>query len=407
MKLLPKFLLVASVALNVGLVAWFWMRKPVAAPAPSAPTAESAELATAAARAALAWQNLPADNLPALVETLRAVGFPPELVRAIAAARLHEQYSARRRTIEHGADDRFWTAPDNEAVATQLQALYREEREALRQLVGPGGSPAEDALLLENRGLAFVSAERRETILTLLRDFDEQRRRLFDAISPGMGGAPGDLSAKVEAIERAQRAELARWLNPEELERYDLTASRTAKRLQTELAVFNPTEDEYRAIFKLHQAFDEQWGAISTGSASESERRGRFEAQRRLREQAKQLLSPERAAEYERSFDFNYRMASQLVSRLQLPPAAAVELYQVQKDIESRMTMRSGSPEEIQARLASLEQEAVRRVGALIGEKYVDTYRRYGGMWMSALKMNPAASNQGSAAPVLRLNTGG
>lgn len=115
----------------------------------------------------------------------------------------------------------------------------------------------------------------------------------------------------------------------------------------------------------------------------------RNEAEKNLTTQIKNALTPDRAAEYDRANDYNYRRTAQLVTRLELPPETLNNLYAVQKEFELRRNdvyRASPNAAERTAQLTALQQEAITRVTPLLGNAaYVDTYKQYGGSWLQNL----------------------
>ncbi len=73
---------------------------------------------------------------------------------------------------------------------------------------------------------------------------------------------------KLALLNRERRADLERVLTPEELFEYDLRQGPTAMRLRSQLAAFQPTEEEYRAIFTVQHALDRR--AVATRPTVES-----------------------------------------------------------------------------------------------------------------------------------------
>jgi hypothetical protein len=114
-----------------------------------------------------------------------------------------------------------------------------------------------------------------------------------------------------------------------------------------------------------------------------------MEEQRQLTEQIKAALGPVRATEYERATDFNYRQTSQLVTRLELPPATTEQVYGIQKDIREKMTAfarSSPSQADREQHFAQLAAEAETRVTALLGPNGFEAYKQHGGTWMQTLR---------------------
>jgi hypothetical protein len=163
------------------------------------------------------------------------------------------------------------------------------------------------------------------------------------------------------------------------------------------LVAFNATEQEFRALFKLKSAFDDQFGNYR-GGASEEQMRARSEAQKQLNEQIKVALGPERYTEYQRAIDYNYRQTTQLMARLNLPAETANTLYAIQKEFEQRRNdlFRSSGPpgtpgwDNLIQQATALQQEAVGRIAPVLGTtQHVDAYKQYGGSWITNLVPRP------------------
>jgi hypothetical protein len=180
--------------------------------------------------------------------------------------------------------------------------------------------------------------------------------------------------------------------SPEEFEEYALRGSRTAMQLRNNLVAFDATEQEFRALFKLQSAFDEQYG-IYRGMSSPEQGRVRAAAQRELMDQFKATLGETRFAEYQRSTDFNCRQTSQLVARLALPPETVNEGYAVQQEIQRKIAdvgRNAVSAEERFAQRSALAAEAEAKITAKLGTAGYEAYKQYGGSWLQRLTPPPA-----------------
>jgi hypothetical protein len=377
---------VLNAVLACGLLAG---RRPDVAVAPAA--APAAPAAAAPTIDAAIWPALEGGNLAELAARLRVSGFPPDIVRAIVAARIRESFAARRRALLATADSApFWKeqARDPATQAALLQ-LDREARRQLRELLGDDPDEEQPG---RPRQFDFLPAEKSAEVRRLLRDFEERRSELYAA-----GAGRTTDREKFTALEREQEAALAAVLTPAELLEYNFRHGTLANTLREELAAFRPTEEEYRAIHALRAeyaaALAPPVGAITLSSA---ENRTRTAAQQAIMEQLRARLGPDRAAEYERAIDSNYRRTSQLVARLDLPAETTGRIWTVQKEFEQRRNdlYRQSAPGNIAERnrqLAALQQEAVTRLTPLLGQVGVEAYRQYGGSWLQSMVPRPAA----------------
>ncbi len=396
MKLSSCFI-AASLALNGALLlviaAGRATEPPAVAPSASAPS--SAESKTPAAPGPETWETLQPTDLARQRDRLRAEGFPPAVVRAILAAQIRERYATQRKGLMASvADIPFWKSanPDPKTTAA-LRTLFRAERDELKALVGP--DPDDRTIAEIQRTIPGLSAAKAEELGAIRERYNEAREELY-AIRRGATPTPAD-QTKMSALETAMHDEFAKVLTPQELEEYDLNASRTATQLQYQLAAFDVTEAEYRTLYKLHAAFDAQYPRPN-GGASPDEMRARREAEKQLEGQIAAALGPDRYSQYQRATDYNYREAAQLVARLELPPETTDALYTLQKEYEQkRQTIHRDpqNPAEYQQQLTALAAEATAKVTTALGGKpnAVEAYKTYGGQWLRSLAPPPARAS--------------
>ena len=115
---------------------------------------------------------------------------------------------------------------------------------------------------------------------------------------------------------------LATILTPEEIDEYELRMSETAERLRAGLVGFNPTEEEFREIFRLQRQFDEKFAhAGSDGEAA------KVAEQEQLDQEIKSKLEPERLADYERTKSKDYQDMCFFAQKHELPLHIAQTIY--------------------------------------------------------------------------------
>ena len=339
-----------------------------------------------------AWSELHSGELTLQRDRLREEGFPPSAIRAILAAQIRESFAARRKAAEAAnASAPFWKGvsfdPQTQAA---LRAITREEQKAIRELLGPDPEHGPAARLRQQ--FPDFPTEKIDQLVAIRERYDEQRQDIF-------GFARGQLTPsereKSAALEKAMHAEFATVLTPEELEHYDLRTSNTANSLRHRLSTFEATEAEFRALFRLQRAFDEEHAYTGTSTPEQSRLRG--EAQRDLEQKIAAALGPARHADYQRSTDYHFQQANLLVGRLGLPPETTHSLYAVQKEFEERRNAmyRDSTPatrEELPQQMAALEKEATGRISTVLGGNTtaVEAYKQHGGNWLTNLAPRPA-----------------
>jgi hypothetical protein len=255
----------------------------------------------------------------------------------------------------------------------------------------------------QGRRLDGLAPAKATEVRAVLRAFDERRNDVY-AASGGMITGGSESQKRLDALEQEQRTALRQVLTAEEFTDYELRNSPTSQNLRYQLSAFAPSEAEFRAIYALQGDFDQRFGR-NYGMLSPDEQRARSEAQRQLTEQIKATLAPDRAAIYERSQNYDYRQAAQLVGRLGLPPSTLDQLWTIQKSFEDRRTAvyreQTSDAAARNAALTSLQTEARTALAPVLGDRYLDTYAQFGGTWLRTLA--PPVTRPGApAAPVPR-----
>jgi hypothetical protein len=345
------------------------------------------------------WENLSAGDYAALTERLRAQGFPPSIVRAIVGSVVSENFAARRKALTPPKTQvPFWQAekPADPKTLAAMRELSREQSKLMKELLGPNMPPSDDPYYLASQKRQFgdLPTEKVEQLRKVQQDYGELRGEIYSAAGLGAGG-PITLSAEdrsnLALLEKEQRADMQQLLSPQEFEDYELRSSQTANSMRYQLSAFEPSEQEFRTIFPLQRAFDEQYRMAGVdGPMSQDAMRQRSEAQKQLIAQIAAALGPERGAEYERAADSSYQQIHNVVSRLDLPKEAAIEVWSVQKDMEQRMRAIYSDPKLPPAarneQLAGLAQEATTKLASTLGQRGLEVYKQYAGYWMQGLQ---------------------
>jgi hypothetical protein len=400
MKIFPV-LLAGSLALNAALLAMMIAGAISGASSSTAsmrPDAPKPKAIPPTAPGTDTWARLHIGDPAALRERLRAEGFPPSVIRTILAAQIRTGFGARRKALDAMRGEvPFWEAftPSSKLFA-EYAALNIEELKTLRALLGP--DPNHPTAADFRRQLPNLSDDKIEQLADI-RDRYNQQMQDISLRGTGTETLSPDDRAQLAALRNAMHAEFATVLTPDELTDYDLRTSNTANSLRSRLSAFDPTEQEFRSLYQLQSAFDDQYQF--TGLPTPDQIRARNDAQKALDDQIADTLGPDRYADYQRSNNYDFRQTNQLVARLELPPDAANQVYAVQQDITQRahdVGLAPGpkpSVEEMQQQLTVLGDEARTRISALLGPAGYEAYRQYGGQWMQRVRLRttPAPEN--------------
>jgi len=358
------------------------------------------------------WQMLESTNYVVYIDNLRHFGCPEETIRDIIITDVAKVYSRRRAELRAQAPPQpFWKTVDalnaeSAGLQAQLRALDQEQRELIRELLGVDLRAEMTKYWNEedyqNFGDDFVPAEKREQLRALLQKHDDLEQELY---ARSRGVFLDEDEAVLRKLKRDREAELAALLTPEELEEYQLRHSDTANTMRTQLAGFEPSEDEFRKIFRLQKEFESGFAdAFDPRDDASMDTQSRAQAQAALEEELKKVLGADRFAQYERAQDNDYKTLVQISERYEMPRDVADRIYsmkvqanQQRQQIEANVTL---SDEQRAAALTAIARETERSVSLAMGEKVFKSYQKAGGQWIGDLYAVPEPVPEPELVPV-------
>lgn len=371
-------------------------------------TATPADAPIANAALATAAKRLNPDDLAGVLAWLRASGFPPRSTAMIISQLVNKRFQARQEALNlPNPDQPFWkdsiaTFSDPKIMAERIK-LQREQMDLIKQLFGDKMmeyySDSEEARALLRRQVGDLPADKLNGIASIEQDYALLAQELR-ANARGGPPSPADVE-KLALLEKERRADIAKLLTPDELADFQMHYSPTAGRMRRDLALFKPTEAEYRALFPILDSVEQQFPSnLGTGADTVAARRA---AEEKLQDQIVAALGAERYEQFKQSTDPANAQLNRLVARLDLPLTAAIEVAAVRTDTQQRATeVRQNqelTPEARSAQLTTLAAEATAKISAAMGgTRGLDAYKEYGGQWLNTLVPRPAAGASPGAA---------
>lgn len=339
------------------------------------------------------WAQLNAGDLSATVARLRAEGLPPALIRMIVRTLLSEQFDERRKAMIEAIKAQPWWLGESFNFDPKISALRRQINRDLEdrvnQLLGSHDGLSEAQLASQRRAYGDIPQEKIEALRRIDTDYAQM---MNEVRTQAQGMVLAEDREKLALFEREKRADVTALLSPAELFEMDLRSSPTAGELRGRLAAFEPTEEEYRTLFKLQKTVDDQFG--SPQNLSVEQRNQRNQALAKLLPEVETALGPARYAEFKETTDGNYLTANNLVRRFDLPATTTREIIAIQKDINQRAETLRGdralAPDARNAQLMALGQEANTRLSPLLGNDALNAYKQGGGGWINTLVRPPA-----------------
>jgi hypothetical protein len=336
-----------SLGVNV-LLAAVWLifpRHPLAGTlSTSAGLGESAENASRTnivlRRQFFSWQEVESPDYPTYIANLRSILCPEQTIRDIIIADVNTLYARKRATDLVTPEQQWWRSqPDTNVVQAaneKARALEEERKTLLARLLGPNWEsgdlvnlprPSHPGVVLDGPILGSLGGETKQAIQEISAHSEARLQAYLDAQRQQGKGTD---SVELAKLRQQTRDDLARVLSPGQLEEYLLRYSQDANNLRTQfgqLRFFDPTPDEFRAVFRATDSVDQQIQLLADSTDPSSvQARQALEAQR---ENAIRIaLGTQRYEEYRMLHDPLYREAVAAAEEAGTPEAVKT-IYQV------------------------------------------------------------------------------
>lgn len=395
-RLTLRIVLLLSVALNL-LLAGFWyqaLRPPAPPPQPVAvetpqtnrPVIKVAKTNLFVTVQPFAWQQIESPDYRAYIANLRAIGCPDSTIRDIIVADVNQLYAKRKSAEIVSGDHQWWRSePDLDVLEgsfKKLDALEKERRELLTSLLGPSWESPETVatnlatgVQLTGPVLSNLTTEAKQAIYDITRRSEQRQREYQEAQQKA--GKPTD-PAELARLRQQTREELAKVLNPEQLEEYLLRYSYNARQLRDSITDVNLTPEQFRALFRARDALETQLQLLAGKDDPASVRqRQELEAQRETI--LKQSMGPEAYQVYKINKDPLFREARTLAEQAAAPADKVPFLYQIYQASEGEeQNINSDpdlTPEEKEVELVRLKQQMQKSLQELLGDAAWERYQ--------------------------------
>jgi len=346
------------------------------------------------------WSQLESTDYRRYIANLRAVGCPESTIKDIILTDVMRLYAQRRgKYYQNGREFKYWETnekrklkrPQLQERERQLAAIDKELPAVLRELLGINYEREVNKFFVDsdedNRRLVFLSDDKRARVLALREEFEGRRER---ALYGKQGGAlsTGEID-NLRQIDQEQDAALSEVLTAREKEDYQLSMSPTADRLRQQLIGFNPTEEEFRDLFRRQQAIDSAYEFEDTND--ETVRAAKADDEKAMLAEFRGQLTPEREAQLDRSQDPDYQSVCVLAEQFDLPEDAAQTLQAMRQAAEEQkrqlLANKDIPPERLGVALKAIEAETERAARATLGEQAYGQYSQ-NASWLQNLGSN-------------------
>jgi len=350
---------------------------------PGVTNAPVVKTAVVVRRQFFSWQEVESDDYPTYIKNLRDIACPEQTIRDLIIADVNALY-ARRRALEVVTPDQQWwrAEPDTNILGVanaQIRELEQERRQLLTTLLGAnweGGDlvslprPSRAAIPLDGPVLGALPNETKQAVEQIsMRGADRVEEYLAAQRRAGKSPDPAELAR----LRKQTRLELAGVLSSSQLEEYLLRYSDTARSLRTDLAqlkLFNPTPDEFRAMFRAMDSINDQLAVVDASTPQGALERNTLLAQGEAA--LKLALGDQRYAQYQLMHDARYQDAYAEALKAGDPNAVGA-LYEIKlaaQQEQARINGQAGLTDEQRAiELKKAELEQLKAVAAALGQE--------------------------------------
>ena len=349
-----RVLLVVSACVNVALLAAWLSARKTAAPATGEVSIETDSTTrvrplVVVRKQFFSWDELESSDYATYIANLRDINCPAQTIRDIIIADVNSLFTKRRLEIQPSAEQ-WWRSGTDTTTAAKLRDLETERRNLLAKLLGPDWDQ-KDALAQQKRqaGVALdgpvlgqMPDDVKRGINAIIAD-SQKRMEELQAKAAAEGRKPS--SGELAALRDQARVEMQKLLTPPQLEEFLLRYSQNATELRTELGdlrYFNATANEFRALFRASDPFDQKLAALadSMDPKDASLRQSLMDQRERA---IKLALGAKRYEQYRQLHDPNYRTAYAQAATAGEPGAARTVQEINQATQEELARVRAGS----------------------------------------------------------------
>lgn len=321
------------------------------------------------------WEEVESADYATYIKNLRDIGCPEQTIRDIVVADVNQLYAKRRLQEVNTPEQEWWRSePDTNFVAAvnaKIAALDLERRNLLVSLLGPDwekGTATQERQLLPLNGpvLGDMPAETKKAVRDIISRLQERVQAYADARQAE--GKPAD-PLELARMRQEATAQLAKVLNPAQLEEFMLRYSPTAGNLRRQLRGFDATPDEFRSIFRARESLEDQLALLSGNDPDTVAKRAAL--QKQLDDSIKSILPPDRYKQYLTDEDPAYQDAVAMAKQAGAPDTAVQALYEINKATLQEKTRIQNDPtlsdDEKAARLKAIDDQQQAAANQLLG----------------------------------------
>ncbi len=316
---------------------------------------------------------------------------PGKTIRDIIIADVNELFKQRAKAEGSGTKRfEYWKTGnplaglfDEEAMAKNKE-LSAEKRELLKALLGEDFADDASFASLQTADpmeqmLDFLKPNQRTAMNELEQEFAGKLMKTVKEASRGDTGAMQKVLAEKDAA-------MLKILSPEEKFEYDVRLSQTAMIMRMGMGDFEPSEQEFREMFKLQKQHTDEYGMTGFGN-----RGGKAPpaAKEEFNNKMKTAMGAERFQVYQSEQRWAFDPLQNVAKEHNVPKQSAFKVFDLQAAAETQATnVRANqtlSPEQRQSALDEVRKQTEEAVRKVLGPTATEDYLKKA-PWVRNLK---------------------
>lgn len=335
------------------------------------------------------WRKVESEDYKNYIANLREIQCPEETIRDIIIADVEKFYASKLKPLRQPVEEfKFWKNENNWGGRKESEEFYaaqreidKEKRALLKELLG---SDYQKEVAKQygwgNDADTFTESlpqDVKDKLSELQQKFNEERSEIY---RKAKGHIDDETQQDLRKIEKAQRDEMAKLLSPEELFEWQLRNSSVAQNMKyNELEGFEPTEEEFRAVFKAKLAQEDALVSNESGEDAPNRDAAR-KVQKETEESLKAAMGEERYKEYELNQKWDYKELARIADRQNLPKDAAKKVYEMKADVEKAARQvnadKTLTSEQRREKLLAIKQATEQEVVGTMGDRGYKAWKR-------------------------------
>ncbi len=351
------------------------------------------------------WRTVESEDYKKYIANLRSIGCPEETIRDIITADVNKLFENRAKEMSGVKTNRYeywkggmqmFTKLFDEEKIKARQALAKEKRALLTELLGVAPEEKPDMMAIFGGAnpyeemLDFLTPGQQTQIMELEQKY---AAKLLKAVG-NVGDAEG--MKDMAKVQKEKEAELAKFLSPQEFEDYQLRMSQTSMVLRMQMGSFEPSEDEFKSIFKEKKKFEDEFGMSGMNATDKADKDKMKAAEKAMNESLKSTLG-DRYVDYELSQDQAYQSIYRVTERNGIAKDSAKKVYDVKKEAEAQASAlrkdTSLSKEQRDAALKGIRDETESAMKTVLGDKAYGSYEKQA-WWLNSISRPPQPADE-------------